>query len=52
MKEAVINEIILDTICDNTDIPREMLENINKEKKDYIFNIEEVKKYNIANKII
>lgn len=47
-----LNEIILDTICDNTNIPREMLENINKEKKDYIFNIEEVKKYNIANKII
>ena len=47
-----LNEIILDTICGNTDIPREMLENINKEKKDYIFNIEEVKKYNIANKII
>ena len=35
----------------NTKTPKWM-KYINKEKKDYIFNIEEVKKYNIANKII
>lgn len=47
-----LSEIILNITCENTSIPREMLETINKEKKDYIFNIEEITKYNIANKII
>lgn len=47
-----LNEIILDMTCEQSNIPRELLEEVNKGKKDYIFSIEEVKKYNIANKII